>query len=995
MIKSKHLRGTVVAWFLVLLSFASGVRAEISRGSTVDELLQILPAESLFCVRVNNLDSTLSSMDQFLAGILPQSSEVSKLVRMQFAKILGSPELNGVNMGGSFALFGVTSAEKPPGPMPSDMFIGALVPITDYKQFISGNPNVDQPDEKGVSKITSDGTPTLLVTQLGSYALFSSENYYDSLLWYKKLMGIGTSASAQAAPLDSALEAAEAELAMKEPLWVYGNIQQVFKTFGPVIFGKIEEMKIMMEDMESYTQVNIEKLEQTRNEMVDMISNRKAEIEKIEQQIEKLREQYSQLQTKMEQMKIRLADMDPNGKVAIDKLKQRINERKKLSSALEEQIENIQQLINQLANMVPNENVTIRILDQQIEKLKKKNELPSDRQAPEAFANVMNMYTAIFETLMKETKSLSLAIRPRPNVCILTFSVSAVPGTEMANMFAADTAIVKENRLLGYLEDGAMMNFAGKMNTPFWKKLNLKSIDLLTAIAGESITAEDITKMKTLTTDMVSALGGPVVFSFFIDANSKPPFALKYALEVKDADKFNKVIEEAMEIMNAGGIADFYKSLGFEMGFTIERGVGSYKGVSIDTAKLVMKSTDPNLPQGQMIETMYGDGFEYRWAIVDGLWVCAIGGDVDSAIRKLIDEVKAGVPVQMSAEMKVALTLLPEAGRADFMGTYNFLRLFKMVGAMAGAFMPVPMPVAQMDIPTKSNIVFAGKAGNNRMTVDIALPKEHLIEIIAAFQPLLGKSREQAKRAVSLNNLKQIALACIMYADEHEGKFAPDLQQLYPYHRNPKLFESPLKPKGFDGPSYIFVAGLTLRMRRPQSIITAYENPAFCSDRICAAFMDGHVEAMKPARFLQGLEETYKQLGREMPEIKFKSPTRNESLKMRQPMKQPQRSQEARVITTKANLRILHMAIMQFKMDTGRFPTEEEGLTALILQPYNCFVDPGGYLNTTKIPKDGWGNDFIYDLFPESGKPFVIISFGADGEEGGESHDTDLFSTDP
>ena len=37
-----------------------------------------------------------------------------------------------------------------------------------------------------------------------------------------------------------------------------------------------------------------------------------------------------------------------------------------------------------------------------------------------------------------------------------------------------------------------------------------------------------------------------------------------------------------------------------------------------------------------------------------------------------------------------------------------------------------------MDIPTKSNIIFAGKAGNGKMVVDIALPKEHLTEIAAA-----------------------------------------------------------------------------------------------------------------------------------------------------------------------------------------------------------------------------------------------------------------------
>ncbi len=104
---------------------------------------------------------------------------------------------------------------------------------------------------------------------------------------------------------------------------------------------------------------------------------------------------------------------------------------------------------------------------------------------------------------------------------------------------------------------------------------------------------------------------------------------------------------------------------------------------------------------------------------------------------------------------------------------------------------------------------------------------------------------------------------------------------------------------------------------------------------------------------------------------------------------------KARVTTTKANLKSLHEQVIQFKNDTGRYPTEEEGLMALIEPPGDVLnYQPGGYLETTEIPFDGWGNEFYYQLYPESGKPFVIISYGADGEEGGEDYDADLYSTD-
>lgn len=101
---------------------------------------------------------------------------------------------------------------------------------------------------------------------------------------------------------------------------------------------------------------------------------------------------------------------------------------------------------------------------------------------------------------------------------------------------------------------------------------------------------------------------------------------------------------------------------------------------------------------------------------------------------------------------------------------------------------------------------------------------------------------------------------------------------------------------------------------------------------------------------------------------------------------------QARITTTKANLKILHSAVNQFKMDTGRFPSEELGLLELIEQPTDVINwEPGGYLETTELPPDGWGNEFKYELYPESGKQFVIRSFGPDGEEGTED---DLLSTD-
>jgi len=104
---------------------------------------------------------------------------------------------------------------------------------------------------------------------------------------------------------------------------------------------------------------------------------------------------------------------------------------------------------------------------------------------------------------------------------------------------------------------------------------------------------------------------------------------------------------------------------------------------------------------------------------------------------------------------------------------------------------------------------------------------------------------------------------------------------------------------------------------------------------------------------------------------------------------------KGRINTTKASLRLLHNAVNQFHMDTGRYPAEDEGLRVLIEPPVDAKNYPaGGYLETTDIPTDGWGNEFIYELYPENGKPFLIRSFGADGQPDGEGENADLLSTD-
>lgn len=98
MARSKCLKVTIAAAMLISFTVAD-VPAQSPAKPADDELLRMVPAESLFCVRINNFDYTFSQIDQFLAGVSPVPVATSMMVRMQLAKFFGSPQLTGVNMG--------------------------------------------------------------------------------------------------------------------------------------------------------------------------------------------------------------------------------------------------------------------------------------------------------------------------------------------------------------------------------------------------------------------------------------------------------------------------------------------------------------------------------------------------------------------------------------------------------------------------------------------------------------------------------------------------------------------------------------------------------------------------------------------------------------------------------------------------------------------------------------------------------------------------------
>jgi general secretion pathway protein G len=95
------------------------------------------------------------------------------------------------------------------------------------------------------------------------------------------------------------------------------------------------------------------------------------------------------------------------------------------------------------------------------------------------------------------------------------------------------------------------------------------------------------------------------------------------------------------------------------------------------------------------------------------------------------------------------------------------------------------------------------------------------------------------------------------------------------------------------------------------------------------------------------------------------------------------RSEQARHTAAVTDIANLEVAIDAFEIDTGRYPTAEEGLKALIEEPANTKGWKGPYIKRG-VPNDPWGNAYLYRNPGQNNTTgYDLYSFGPDGQEGG------------
>lgn len=111
-------------------------------------------------------------------------------------------------------------------------------------------------------------------------------------------------------------------------------------------------------------------------------------------------------------------------------------------------------------------------------------------------------------------------------------------------------------------------------------------------------------------------------------------------------------------------------------------------------------------------------------------------------------------------------------------------------------------------------------------------------------------------------------------------------------------------------------------------------------------------------------------------------------------MKEPGK---ARVARAKSDIATIKTAIRLYESDNFAIPTQRQGLEALVARPTSEPLPKnwrtGGYIDRTDLPRDPWGNGYLYFAPGRNGEAFEILSYGSDAQPGGDGDASDISSS--
>ena len=570
-----------------------------------DALLNMLPNNCMFCLRINNFNESLGKLDQYLAGASPIPVSLAMLANMQLGAVIGDPMMSGIDMGGDFAVFAI-----PPQADEMEPIVGMLIPVTDYKAFVTNNPNCTE-GEGGIATLSAPNSPVggFMMTEAGNgkYAIVVSEMVKDKLPVLKE--AITTSSK----PLAQRVSSAQTKDAVTAPAWVYVDLAG--------LYGKY-------------------------NSMID---------------------------------------------VAMQSLQEEVD------------TEDAPAQIAQMKEM-------------------------------------MNLYFKVLPEIVKElggsADSMTVALTPEPTVLSLDVAFKAKDGSKLAGIFVQNPKAGSDYKMTGYLDNSNAVNGLSRMHMGNYKEMCDLFFEPFEKIAEDSTFKDAMQKFRASLDKFNSAIGDEVAFSFSY-GGGMPPFKFVEAIDIKDPVLLKEYNQESMGFVN-----ELYKMIGVPAEITYQQDVSTYKNAAIDTMSFSMNMpNDPNMEMGAAEQAIL-DNMKYYCARTPDKYLMVMGADGEAALKALIDQsATASAP---SGDIKVAMDTLKDTPYKDFVCSVNVIKLMKGIGEMMQSMgdtmsKDCPEMVDQAtlfsglkNVQSQSCLVMGGKCADGEAAMRLAIPKQHLIEIVAA-----------------------------------------------------------------------------------------------------------------------------------------------------------------------------------------------------------------------------------------------------------------------
>jgi general secretion pathway protein G len=100
---------------------------------------------------------------------------------------------------------------------------------------------------------------------------------------------------------------------------------------------------------------------------------------------------------------------------------------------------------------------------------------------------------------------------------------------------------------------------------------------------------------------------------------------------------------------------------------------------------------------------------------------------------------------------------------------------------------------------------------------------------------------------------------------------------------------------------------------------------------------------------------------------------------------------KARIAKAKGDIRAIQSALDMYRLDNYRYPSTDQGLQALVSKPADApNWQQGGYLSSSKVPKDPWDRNYLYMSPGTKGGEIDVYTLGRDGQAGGQEEDADI-----